>query len=190
VRDENIDHIVVEAEEVALSIFREQLPKHLAEKIVDELTLERDADDTGLLTRTLAALRARDAESDAEKVEELMDAWQSGGLGVAGPEATLSALQLGQVAGAGRCGSRDDAPARVDRVAEASGPRERHTMAGFEGGGAPGQGGGASAGQRPQEEAFTHRSPKGEGGRGKTGRWFALTRARLTSADELRSPRS
>ncbi len=32
-----------------------------------------------------------------EKVQELMDAWQSGGLGVAGPEATLSALQLGQV---------------------------------------------------------------------------------------------
>ena len=26
-----------------------------------------------------------------------MNAWQSGGLGVAGPEATLSALQLGQV---------------------------------------------------------------------------------------------
>lgn len=32
-----------------------------------------------------------------EKFEELMDEWQSGGLGVAGPEATLSALQFGQV---------------------------------------------------------------------------------------------
>jgi peptide subunit release factor 1 (eRF1) len=88
---------VVEAEEVALPIFREQLPKHLAEKIVDELTLQRDADQTNVLARTLAALRAKDAETDAEKVEELMDEWQSGGLGVAGPEATLSAFQLGQV---------------------------------------------------------------------------------------------
>jgi peptide subunit release factor 1 (eRF1) len=97
VREENIDHIVVESEEVALPIFKEQLPKHLEEKIVDVITFQRDADDSNVLARTLAALRAKDAETDAEKVEELMNAWQSGGLGVAGPEATLSALQLGQV---------------------------------------------------------------------------------------------
>jgi peptide subunit release factor 1 (eRF1) len=97
VRDENIDHVVVEAAEVALPIFKEQLPKHLAEKIVDVLTPRPDTDDATLLSRTLAALRVKDAETDAEKVEELMNAWQSGGLGVAGPEATLSALQLGQV---------------------------------------------------------------------------------------------
>ena len=47
--------------------------------------------------RTMTALREKDAETDVEKVQELMDAWQSGGLGVAGPEATLSAFQLGQV---------------------------------------------------------------------------------------------
>jgi peptide subunit release factor 1 (eRF1) len=97
VREESISHIVVEAEEVALPIFKEQLPKHLAEKIVDVLTFQREGDDSNLLARTLAALRVKDAETDAEKVEELMNAWQSGGLGVAGPEATLSALQLGQV---------------------------------------------------------------------------------------------
>ena len=97
VRDEGINHIVVSAEEVALPIFNEQLPKHLAEKIVDTVTLQRNADGTGILDATLAALRDKDAETDAEKVEQLMDAWQSGGLGVAGPEATLSAFQLGQV---------------------------------------------------------------------------------------------
>jgi peptide subunit release factor 1 (eRF1) len=47
--------------------------------------------------RTIAALREKDAETDVEKVQELMDAWKSGGLGVAGPEATLSAFQLSQV---------------------------------------------------------------------------------------------
>lgn len=97
VRDENIHHIVVAAEEVALPIFNEQLPKHLAEKIVDRVTLQRNADAGGILESTLAALREKDAETDAEKVEQLMDAWQSGGLGVAGPEATLAAFQLGQV---------------------------------------------------------------------------------------------
>jgi peptide subunit release factor 1 (eRF1) len=97
VRDDNISQIVVAIEEVALPIFNEQLPKHLAEKIVDRVTLERDADGSNILDTTLAALREKDAETDAEKVEQLMDAWQSGGLGVAGPEATLTAFQMGQV---------------------------------------------------------------------------------------------
>ena len=97
VREDNINHIVVAAEEVALPILNEQLPKHLAEKIVDTVTLQRNADGSSILETTLAALREKDAETDAEKVEQLMDAWQSGGLGVAGPEATLTAFQLGQV---------------------------------------------------------------------------------------------
>jgi len=42
-------------------------------------------------------LRVSRVETDAETVQQLLDAWKSGGLGVAGPEATLSALQLGQV---------------------------------------------------------------------------------------------
>ena len=97
VREENINHLVVAIEEVARPIFDEQLPKHLAEKIVDTLTLQRNADGSNILETTMAALRDKDSETDAEKVEQLMDAWQSGGLGVAGPEATLSAFQLGQV---------------------------------------------------------------------------------------------
>jgi peptide subunit release factor 1 (eRF1) len=97
VREDNINRIVVAIEEVAVPIFNEQLPKHLAEKVVDTVTLERNADGSNILDTTLAALREKDAETDAEKVEQLMDAWQSGGLGVAGPEATLTAFQLGQV---------------------------------------------------------------------------------------------
>lgn len=97
VREEDIKHIVVAGEEVAMPIFREQLPKHLTEKLVDVVSLQRHADGSNILETTMAALREKDAEGDAEKVEELMDAWQSGGLGVAGPEATLSAFQLGQV---------------------------------------------------------------------------------------------
>lgn len=97
VRRDNINHIVVAIEEVARPIFDEQLPKHLAEKIVDTVAFERNADGGNILETTMAALREKDAETDAEKVEELFDAWQSGGLGVGGPEATLSALQLGQV---------------------------------------------------------------------------------------------
>ena len=96
VREENIDHIVVSGAEVAMPILREQLPKHLSEKIV-EIGAHEDGESGSFVERTMAALREKDAETDVEKVQELMDAWQSGGLGVAGPEATLSAFQLGQV---------------------------------------------------------------------------------------------
>jgi peptide subunit release factor 1 (eRF1) len=96
VRDESINHIVVAGADVAMPILREQLPKHLADKIV-EIGAHEDGESGSFVERTMAALREKDAETDAEKVQELMDAWQSGGLGVAGPEATLSAFQLGQV---------------------------------------------------------------------------------------------
>jgi peptide subunit release factor 1 (eRF1) len=42
-------------------------------------------------------MRRKDAETDAERVQELIGAWQSNGLGVVGPEATLNALRMGQV---------------------------------------------------------------------------------------------
>ena len=96
VREEGIAHIVVSGAEVAMPILREQLPKHLTDKIV-EIGAHEDGESGSFVARTLEALREKDAETDAEKVQELMDAWQSGGLGVAGPEATLSAFQLGQV---------------------------------------------------------------------------------------------
>lgn len=96
VREEHIDHIVVSGADVAMPILREQLPKHLADKIV-EIGAHEDGQSGSFVARTLAALREKDAETDIEKVQELIDAWQSGGLGVAGPEATLSAFQLGQV---------------------------------------------------------------------------------------------
>jgi peptide subunit release factor 1 (eRF1) len=96
VREEEIQHVVVAGADVAMPILREQLPKELADKIV-EIGTQEDGESGSFVARTLAALRDKDAETDVEKVQELMDAWKSGGLGVAGPEATLSAFQLGQV---------------------------------------------------------------------------------------------
>jgi peptide subunit release factor 1 (eRF1) len=96
VREEQIQHVVVAGADVAMPTLREQLPKALADKIV-EMGPHEDGESGSFLEQTLAALREKDAETDVEKVQELMDAWKSGGLGVAGPEATLSAFQLGQV---------------------------------------------------------------------------------------------
>ncbi|MBY0494313.1 MAG: host attachment protein [Cyanobacteria bacterium] len=98
VREENINQIVIAADENVLPKLKEQMPAHLAEKIVDTVTLQRHgAAGDAMLETTFDAIRARDAESDVEKVQELMDEWQGSGLGVTGPEATLSAFELGQV---------------------------------------------------------------------------------------------
>ena len=97
VREEKIDQIVIAGDDQAVVKLREQLPQALADKIVDVVKLQRNAQDASFLETTFDAIRMKDAETDAEKVQELMDEWQSGGLGVAGPEATLSAFQLGQV---------------------------------------------------------------------------------------------
>lgn len=96
VREENINQIVIAADETALPKLREQMPAHLVEKIVDTVPLQRNAGN-GVLESTFDAIRVNDAVTDAEKVEELLGEWQSGGLGVTGPEATLRAFELGQV---------------------------------------------------------------------------------------------
>ena len=95
VTTEQIAQIVVAGDEVAVPILRDQLPKHLAEKLVDVIRLERGADERHILEATLQLLKGKDATTDAERVEELMTQWKSGGLGVAGPEATLQALSPG-----------------------------------------------------------------------------------------------
>jgi len=97
VREEDLQHVVVAGEEVALNILRDQLPRQLADKLIDMATWDRTAGEADVLASSLDALREKDAETDAERVDELIGAWRSGGLGVAGPESTLSALQLGQV---------------------------------------------------------------------------------------------
>jgi peptide subunit release factor 1 (eRF1) len=97
VREENINQIVIAGDEVAVPKLRDQLPKHLDDKIIDVIKLQRHAQAASILEDTLASIRAKDAESDADKVQELFDEWQSGGLGVAGPEATLRAFEMGQV---------------------------------------------------------------------------------------------
>jgi peptide subunit release factor 1 (eRF1) len=97
VREEKIDQIVVAGDDQAVVKLREQLPQELADKIVDVVKLQRNAQDASFLETTFDAIRMKDAETDAEKVQELLDEWHGGGLGVAGPEATLTAFQMGQV---------------------------------------------------------------------------------------------
>lgn len=94
---ENIQHIIVAGDAVVVPMVKEQLPHRLRERLVDTVNLDKRVAESDLLESTLARLRERDAEGDAQVVADVVGAWQASGLGVVGPEAALSALELGQV---------------------------------------------------------------------------------------------
>ena len=97
VRSDDIDHIIVSGDQVAIPLLKDALPPHLTEKLVDVVKLERHAGADEIARATFEALRQKDAENDEERVTQVLDAWRAGGLGVAGPEAALQALEMGQV---------------------------------------------------------------------------------------------
>jgi peptide chain release factor subunit 1 len=97
VREESIGQVVVACDEVARPILMSQLPQHVAERVVDVLKLDIRTPEQQVLAETLETLRGHDAITDAEHVERMLDGWRGNGLGVAGPDATLQALVMGQV---------------------------------------------------------------------------------------------
>jgi peptide chain release factor subunit 1 len=130
VRDEAIEHIVAAGSDEALALLRNNLPAHLADKLEATTKLELTASDAEVLEATLDSFRDRDAETDVARVDELLNAWRSGGLGVAGPEATLRALEMGQVDELVIAGS-PDALKPVQRLPDdaAAGPVQADTSA-------------------------------------------------------------
>ncbi len=97
VREEAINQIVVSCDEVAKPLLFAELPPHLSAKVVDLVRMDINTPEHEVLRETLDGLRAKDLQTDEEHVEELIGAWQAGGLAVVGPESTLEALQMGQV---------------------------------------------------------------------------------------------
>jgi peptide subunit release factor 1 (eRF1) len=94
---ENIPHVVIAGDDVVTPLVKEQLPQRLLGKLVDFIHLDKNVPEDQLLQATLDTLREKDVEDDRAAVESVVGAWQASGLGVVGPEATLSAFTLGQV---------------------------------------------------------------------------------------------
>jgi peptide chain release factor subunit 1 len=97
VREEQLDKILISGDDVIVPLLREQLPKHLSECVVDTLTLGIRAPEHEVLQATIAALRQRDADTDRERVQSLMNAYRANGLGTAGLDNIRRAFELGQV---------------------------------------------------------------------------------------------
>jgi peptide chain release factor subunit 1 len=97
VREEALERIVISCDATAKASLMDQLPKHLADKVIDQVHLDINTPEHEVLARTLESLRDHDAATDIEQVERMLGAWRAGGLAVVGPEDTLQALEKGQV---------------------------------------------------------------------------------------------
>ena len=97
VREERIDHVVLAGDPVIVPLLRDELPAEVAAKVIDVLALDIRAPEHDVLAATLESLRRKDAESDAERVRQVMDEYRAGGLAVVGAAACLGALAIGQV---------------------------------------------------------------------------------------------
>jgi peptide chain release factor subunit 1 len=97
VRDESINQIVLACDAVAKPLLMEQMPRHLADKVIDVMALDIRTPEHQILHQTLEILREKDADTDAAQVRRMLDAWHAHGLAVVGPEDTLRALEMGQV---------------------------------------------------------------------------------------------
>jgi peptide subunit release factor 1 (eRF1) len=94
---DKVDHIVLAGDEVVVPMLRAQLPEALAKKVVDVLRLDIRSPEHEVLEETLEALRRNDEQTDEAVVQDVVDEFRAGGLGVVGFERVKGALTLGQV---------------------------------------------------------------------------------------------
>ena len=98
VREEKIEHVILAGDEATvIPLLREEMPKALAEKVIDALSLGIDTPEHELLEESLTAFRRHDSLTDMEKVERLLNEYRADDLGVGGVAETLAALSNGQV---------------------------------------------------------------------------------------------
>jgi len=116
VRDEHVATILISGDEVIVPLLKEQLPKDVADCVVDTLRMDTRAPQADVLEASLAVMREQAAATDRERVDALFDNYRAGGLACVGVDDTLKAFELGQVDELLITGSPDsiDAPAAPD----------------------------------------------------------------------------
>ncbi len=97
VREDGVERIVLAGDDVIIPVLRDQLPKHLTDRIIDILRLDITTPEHQILKATTEALREHDGETDAQQVGHRLDQYRARQLAVVGAQATIAALTLGQV---------------------------------------------------------------------------------------------
>src|SRR5581483_3975000 len=94
---DGIKHIILAGDEVVIPQIKEQLPKHLAEMVVDVVSLDIRSSENEILEKTLESFRNKHDEESNETAQRLIDEFRSQGLGVVGIKETVAALNTGKV---------------------------------------------------------------------------------------------
>ncbi|HEX9366547.1 MAG TPA: Vms1/Ankzf1 family peptidyl-tRNA hydrolase, partial [Vicinamibacterales bacterium] len=97
VLDDHVTRVILSGDVAVLPLLHEQLPKWLAQRVVDELSLPPESPEREVIATTLRSMRKLDERTDRQKVDAAVGAYRAGRLGVVGPDATLLALDNGQV---------------------------------------------------------------------------------------------
>jgi peptide subunit release factor 1 (eRF1) len=97
VREENISRILVAADDVALPLLREQLAPATGELLTEVGGVDIKTAESDVFRVTVDAFREADQQSDKERVDALLNAYRSGGLGTVGMTGVRAALERGQV---------------------------------------------------------------------------------------------
>jgi peptide subunit release factor 1 (eRF1) len=96
VRDDQISHIILAGDSVAIPSLQEELPQEMA-AITEVMKMDIHASDQDVLTGTIEKLQQQDGTGTAQKVDRLAQEFRARGLAVVGPRDTLEALANGQV---------------------------------------------------------------------------------------------
>jgi len=96
VHADRVDHILLAGDEVIVALIRAELPKRLAQKVVDTLHVDKKKPEAEIFSAAEEVLRELDSKSDTERVDRLIGEYRAGGLAVVGLEEVRRALELGQ----------------------------------------------------------------------------------------------
>ncbi|MBC7793893.1 MAG: hypothetical protein H7Z43_09300, partial [Clostridia bacterium] len=97
VREENISRILVAGDDVALPLLRDHVTPGTLELLTEVGGVDIKTPEADVFRVTLEAFREADEQSDQERVDAVLNAWRSGGLGTVGLTGVRAALERGQV---------------------------------------------------------------------------------------------
>lgn len=92
-----VDHVILAGDEPFLSELRHVLPPPVQELLVDVEHIRVDANQREILRRTIDVVRQKEVEDSRRLADTAIDLYRAGGLGVAGLDPTIEALNADQV---------------------------------------------------------------------------------------------
>ncbi|HKG24448.1 MAG TPA: Vms1/Ankzf1 family peptidyl-tRNA hydrolase, partial [Thermomicrobiales bacterium] len=95
--DQQIDYLIIGADEVTAPVLLDALHPKIKEKVIGTVSLAVDASAQDVLAVAEPLIEQEERRRELEAVQRVREGVGAGGKGVAGPEETLTALQTGQV---------------------------------------------------------------------------------------------